>query len=85
MTETALIKLQEITEEGGLVQGMYMTKAVAKSFAHTLASNIEKLKATSFADKLKQPSVKIYFEGLEDKLAQAERVANFHSKGKSKK
>lgn len=79
------IKEQEITEEGGLVEGVYITRFSAASMVKSVRTNLDRMKEHDFANRLDSPSVKLYVEALEHKIAQAERVANFSIKNQKKK
>jgi len=73
-------KDQKITEFGGFVQGVYMSKEQASEMARMVRKNLDHMIETSFSSRLKVPSVILYIETIEDKISQALNVANFVSR-----
>lgn len=71
------VKSQNITEHGGLVQGVYLTREASSLMASMVRKIIDHMKENQFAGRLNEASVKLYLETLEDKVAQSESVANF--------
>lgn len=78
--ESQQIKKQEITTAGGFVHGVYMNTATAREIAIMVRANLDKMIEVQFAGRLKNPSVKAYIEAIEDKIQEAERVANYKGK-----
>lgn len=78
--ESQQIKAQEITSAGGMVQGVYMNRATAREIAIMVRANLNKMIEVQFAGRLKNPVVKAYIEVLENKIEEAERVANYKGK-----
>ena len=79
------IERQEIAENGGYIHGVYATTEAAKRIAEQTRYAIDNSKAKLFVDRLDSPSVINYLEGLENKLVQAERIANFKSSAPKKR
>lgn len=74
---------QEITEAGGLIEGVFITREAAINMIKSVRSNMERMKENEWANRLSTPSVKLYIEALEYKINQAENVANFPIKKKN--
>lgn len=63
-----------ITKDGGYIQGIFYTRQQAISMVEMIKPHVENLISTTWSHKLHDPSVSQYLSGLQNKIAEGERI-----------